>query len=252
MIESINQAGGAGGGTVNTITAGTGISVDSTDPANPIITNTSLNTDETAKVSANDTTAGYLNGKLVAGSGITLTENNNGGNETLTVQNTAPGYTGITATVLDCENTTTKTDLVSITLASGTWLDGEAVVIEMDYEYLNNSGSNRTVTHFASGTGITETSGTQSWIADANVNRGWQIWRFVRISNQALSPNINFAHVMRINSGFPQSQAYVIDTSVDYSANITLKISLQFPVANASLYLRPLLVKAYKISAGQQ
>ena len=43
------------------------------------------NTDQTAKVSANDTTAGFLNGKLVAGSNVTLTENNNGGNETLTI-----------------------------------------------------------------------------------------------------------------------------------------------------------------------
>ena len=38
------------------------------------------------KVSANDTTPGYLNGKLVGTSGkVTLTENNNGSNETLTV-----------------------------------------------------------------------------------------------------------------------------------------------------------------------
>lgn len=41
--------------------------------------------DEKVKVSANDTTAGYLNGKAVAGTGITLTENNDGGNETLTI-----------------------------------------------------------------------------------------------------------------------------------------------------------------------
>lgn len=37
------------------------------------------------KVSANDTTAGYLNGKLVAGSNVSFTENNDGGNETLTI-----------------------------------------------------------------------------------------------------------------------------------------------------------------------
>lgn len=42
-------------------------------------------TDVKAKVSSNDTTAGFLNGKLVQGSGITLTENNDGGDETLTV-----------------------------------------------------------------------------------------------------------------------------------------------------------------------
>lgn len=45
-------------------------------------------TDELVKVSSNDTTAGYLNGKLIVGAGITFTENNNGSNETLTVAKT--------------------------------------------------------------------------------------------------------------------------------------------------------------------
>lgn len=88
MIESINQAGGAGG--VQSVVAGTGISVDNTDPENPIVNSAGIDTDEKAKVSANDTTAGYLNGKLVAGSNITFTENNNGANETLTIAATVP------------------------------------------------------------------------------------------------------------------------------------------------------------------
>jgi len=41
--------------------------------------------DEKARVSANDTTPGYLHGKLTAGTGITLTENNDAGDETLSV-----------------------------------------------------------------------------------------------------------------------------------------------------------------------
>lgn len=44
-------------------------------------------------VSANDTTAGYLNGKLVAGTGISLTENNDAGDETFTVASTITQYT---------------------------------------------------------------------------------------------------------------------------------------------------------------
>lgn len=40
-------------------------------------------------VSSNDSTPGYLNGKLVAGTGISFTENNDGSNETLTITNTA-------------------------------------------------------------------------------------------------------------------------------------------------------------------
>lgn len=42
-------------------------------------------TDELVKVSANDTTAGFLNGKLTATAPITLTENNDGANESLDV-----------------------------------------------------------------------------------------------------------------------------------------------------------------------
>lgn len=48
--------------------------------------------DEKVKVSANDTTAGYLNGKLVSGAGITLTENNDGGNETLTIASSVAAF----------------------------------------------------------------------------------------------------------------------------------------------------------------
>ena len=40
---------------------------------------------KTTKVSSNDTTAGYLNGKLVEGTGVDFTENSDGGNETLTI-----------------------------------------------------------------------------------------------------------------------------------------------------------------------
>jgi len=45
-------------------------------------------TDVKVLVSANDTTAGYLNGKLVAGTNVSFTENNDGSNETLTIDGT--------------------------------------------------------------------------------------------------------------------------------------------------------------------
>ena len=47
-------------------------------------------TDVKVLVSSNDSTAGYLNGKLVAGTAITFTENNDGSNETLTINATDP------------------------------------------------------------------------------------------------------------------------------------------------------------------
>lgn len=67
------------------------LKVDRLDVQNTLVAGTTLidlanaATDEKAKVSSNDTTPGFLNGKLVAGANVTLTENNNGGNETLTI-----------------------------------------------------------------------------------------------------------------------------------------------------------------------
>ena len=57
----------------------------------------SADTDSLVKVSSNDTTAGYLNGKLVAGTGISFTEGNNGGNEILTIANTGATLDDATA-----------------------------------------------------------------------------------------------------------------------------------------------------------
>jgi len=59
-----------------------------------------VNTDETVKVSANDTTNGYLNGKLVAGTGISFVENNDGSNETLTI-NSSLNYPTISSIAPD-------------------------------------------------------------------------------------------------------------------------------------------------------
>ena len=52
-------------------------------------------TDVKVLVSSNDSTAGYLNGKLVAGTGISFTENNNGSDETLTITNTGEDPTAL-------------------------------------------------------------------------------------------------------------------------------------------------------------
>ena len=52
-------------------------------------------TDVKVLVSSNDSTAGYLNGKLVAGTGISFTESNDGSNETLTITNTGEDPTAL-------------------------------------------------------------------------------------------------------------------------------------------------------------
>ena len=56
-------------------------------------------TDEKAKVSADDTTQGYLNGKLTAGANISLTEGTPGGNETLAIAVVSPYVGNVTGNV---------------------------------------------------------------------------------------------------------------------------------------------------------
>mgnify|MGYP005994458391 CR=1 FL=1 len=69
-------------------------------------------TDVKVAVSSNDTTAGFLNGKLVAGDGIDLTEGSDGGNETLTV--------AVEGEIVqkDVQNTFTKSQVASTETAT--------------------------------------------------------------------------------------------------------------------------------------
>ncbi len=86
MLLSLILAGGATASAETlTMEEGANIDLQVTDGANPTLTISSTATDENVKVSADDTTAGFLNGKLVGGAGITLTEGNGGANETLTI-----------------------------------------------------------------------------------------------------------------------------------------------------------------------
>ena len=121
-----------------------------------------VNTDIQVKVSANDTTAGYLNGKLVAGSGITLSETNDGGNETLSIGGaTLPTITGIAPTVA----TNSATDIV---------ITGTNFVITPNVELINSNGA-----IFYPNT-IVRNSATQVTI---NITLGTDGTYFIRLEN---------------------------------------------------------------------
>jgi hypothetical protein len=167
MIESINQAGGGAGNA----------------------------TDELAKVSSNDTTAGYLNGKLVAGSGISLTENNNGGNETL----------GIAVSNLAASAITTGT-VATARLGTGTASSTTALFGDQTYKSVVtsvNGGSgavsvttgsigaaNASHTHAASDitSGIVATARLASGTANSTTYlRGDQTWASISAGDTAYS-----------------------------------------------------------------
>ena len=297
MIENLSPGGGGGG--LESVVAGTGISVDNTNPDNPIITNTSLNTDEVAKVSANDTTAGYLNGKLVAGSGIALTENNNGGNETLgiavanidasaittgtiatarlgtgtassstylrgdqTWAAISAGPTFYTVTANDVENTTSEVTALTWTVPANTWSNGQSIVLEWFVEASNGTGSSANFNYKFGGTGITELSATNGVI---NSLVGYKAFRQMRVfvvrdGNGVLYP-APFTSMsgsswpsFSLNplAGFPTQamefdNRFSVDSSVDFTTNITFTVKVSFSVAAATMYLRNRFATVYKI-----
>ena len=112
------------------------------DASNPSVTLTTLaaaaGVDTKVRVSSNDTTSGFLNGKAVAGLGIKFTENNDGGNETLTfAADVAPteltiasGAVTITQKehTIDTEGNAAQDELDTISGGS----DGQIIVIQPD------------------------------------------------------------------------------------------------------------------------
>lgn len=105
----------------------------------------SLTSDELVKVTANDTTAGYLLAKLVAGdSTIVLTETNDGGNETLEIVANVSNIFSVDQTEAQALLTTTSTSpqdaFSGVSLAAPE--DGDYLVFfDADCRVTNNSGT---------------------------------------------------------------------------------------------------------------
>ena len=82
-------------------------------------------TDELVKVSSNDTTADYLRTKLVAGSGITLTELNDGSNETLRIA-------ANTLRIREQDGTPDVSGVVEIRVTNDTLTDEGSGIVSLD------------------------------------------------------------------------------------------------------------------------
>lgn len=83
-------------------------------------------TDENVKISSNDTTAGYLDGKLVGSTNVVLTQTNDGGDETLVITLSGVSLTGhthtasqVTIPVLGTPTYSTVEDYINITGSVG-------------------------------------------------------------------------------------------------------------------------------------
>ena len=101
---------------------------------------------EKVKVSANDTTAGFLNGKLVAGTNISLTEGSDGGNETLTaalsgtIATAQIGANQVTGAKLNTDVISAQTELAAEPSDTDEFLVSDAGVLKrIDYSHIKGS-----------------------------------------------------------------------------------------------------------------
>jgi len=135
-------------------------------------------TNDKVSVSANDTTPSYLNGKLVAGTNITLTEGNDGGDETLTA-----AFSGNLNTSVLNAGTLDTARLGSGTASATTFLRGDQAWAEAGggkigqvIQTVKTDHTSTTSTSYADISGmsvdITPSSATSKILVLANVNTG--------------------------------------------------------------------------------
>jgi len=264
MIENL-LGGGGGGGTVDTVQAGTGISVNSTDPANPIVTlgnhDASLITTGTIATArlgtgtANSST--YLAGDQTYKAAVTSV---NGSTGAVTV---AAGDTTYTVTTADAENTTTNTTVASFTIPANTWSDGQTVELRVVTHANQNAGVSVNWTGRIGGTGITERSTATTSVANATYQwRNITTFRFYREGNtvtftvlnpQSLTGTYNDAARWPFdNNGAMTTPINWLDydSSVDFTTNITIEYKMQWGTANAATYVRVVNARAVKYNGG--
>ena len=131
------------------------------DATGATITGFDAASDEKVKISSNDTTPGFLNGKLTAGANITLTEGSDGGDETLSIAlsgtipdarfpATLPAASGVNLTALNATNlgsgTVPTARLGSGTASSSTFLAGDQTFKTITGTTINNNADNRLIT----------------------------------------------------------------------------------------------------------
>ena len=139
------------------------------------------------KISADDTTPDFLNGKLVAGSGISLTEGSGGGDETLTVANTATTRPNVNPLIINGDMNIAQ----RATSATGITDDGYKLC-DRWYEYLSSLG---TYTFTQEGQSINDPVGAAGFrqafridctTADASPSAGDEFWWGIKFEGQNL------------------------------------------------------------------
>lgn len=212
--DTFNVVGGTG---ISTAVVGDTLTINATGGTS----------DELVKISANDTTAGYLNGKLVAGSGITLTENNDGGNETLTITSTGTAPNLWATFTADSGSTTADTTADTLTVVGGT---GISTSITGDNLTITNDSPNVDQNLYETFTGDTGSTTANTSTDTLNIAGGTSITTSVTgdtvtINNDAPNVDQNIWETITADTGSTTANTTTDTLNVVGGTGITTSIT---------------------------
>ena len=141
------------GGGISEIIAGSGITATDDGSGHITVSAPGSTTDEKVKITSADTTPGYLQAKLVAGSNVTITKNNAGANETLTISSLDTGMlnpmTQAGDIIVGGAGGTPERKAIGTAnqvLHGGASVPAYSAVVEADISLSNNSTNNASLT----------------------------------------------------------------------------------------------------------
>lgn len=166
-----------------------------------------------------------------------------------------------TATLSDCENTTTKTNLISATIPANTWADGDQVTLKIAGDLTTNLASS-SLTMGVEGTGFGPYTRSANVQVGNDPNRFTAEFRFMRngaglyyyvggSGTWTESPYLDIGLATLLIGSFGAINSVsddwlVFDSSVDFTTNITVAITSQWGTAGAGIWIRPFWGNAFK------
>jgi hypothetical protein len=160
-------------------------------------------------------------------------------------------------TIADCENTTTNTAVIAVTVPANTWLDGEVIELSAIMEHLQNSGSSITLVQQFKCGGTLLGNSNQVVGSSATVGKRYAKSFFIRIgtdlyhvfghstSSYYIVNNFNLAANGFGSDGFTGTGGKTI-TGVDYTSDISLTFRIAWITADANAYVRTKWAKVIK------
>lgn len=192
--------------------------------------------------------------EIATGDTIPIT---NGGTGATTKGDAVHNLLTESVSIANCANTTSEITVISATVAANTWANMEEVVLRIACTHRQFAGVSRNLTLKAKVGGTSFTMLSASAVAsNTNIGSSTRTYQFLRVGSEVwLSASIAAAGVgsgtiAAGSAGISTNQFSSPNTKftgVDFTANLTLEITVQWSGADANTYFNVDGGKAFKL-----